>query len=84
MFNKFYFSIQLKTEKSSKKNKKKVSNRSIVTKSEIKIDRDQKSEIQLINFTDKSNKKTNQISYSKTVYFRNAMIILIINKIFSN
>ena len=84
LFNKFYFSIQLKTEEFSKKNKKKTSNRSTVIESEFEIDRDQKSEIQFINFTDESNRKTNRISYSKIIYFRNAIIILIINKVFSN
>ena len=74
----------MKTEESSKKNKKRASNRSIVTESEFGIDRDQKSEIQFIDFTDESNRKTNRVSYSKIVYFRDAMVILIINKVFSN
>ena len=84
LLNKSYFSIQLKTGEFSRKNKKKTSNRSTVTEFESEIDRDQKSEIQFIDFTNESNKKANRVSYSKTVYFRNAMIILIINKIFSN
>ena len=84
LLNKFYFSIQLKTEESSKKNKKKTSDRSTVTESELEIDRDQKSEVQSIDFTDESNRKTNRAFYNKISYVRNAMTILIINKIFSD
>ena len=39
---------------------------------------------QTINFIDELNKKANRAFYNKISYVRNAMIILIINKIFSN
>ena len=51
---------------------------------EINIDQKFDSKFQAIDFTDKSNQKANRAFYNKTSYVQNAMIILIINKVFSN
>ena len=79
LFNKFYFSIQSETEESSRK--KKTTNQ---FRNEINFRRKSDSKFQTINFIDESNKKANRAFYNKISYVRNAMIILIINKIFSD
>ena len=63
---------------------KKTKKATIQSWNEINFCRNSDSKFQTINFIDESNKKANRAFYNKISYIRNAMIILIINKIFSN
>lgn len=81
-FNRSYFPIQPETGEPSRKEKERASDRPTATGPGLGTDRDQKPEVQPIDLTDESNREANRASYNKTSYVRDAMTILIINKVF--
>ena len=73
----FIFRFNLKQK--NHREKKKTTNQ---FRKKINFRRKSDSKSQAIDFIDESNKKTNRAFYNKISYVRNAMIILIINKVF--